>query len=128
MIFLVSFGGEGAAKFFTKLTLMTNVAMTIPYMFIAGAFASFKKKDSIEKPFVIYKSKAIGIAASIIVTFTVGFANVFTIIEPAMNGNVSDTIWMVAGPLFFSIVALLMYGNYERKMRKAPALKEQTVK
>lgn len=128
MIILVSFGGEGAAQFFTKLTLMTNVAMTIPYMFISGAFASFKKKDSIEKPFVIFKSKAIGIAAAVVVTFTVGFANFFTIIEPAMNGNVADTVWMIVGPLFFSMVALAMYGNYEKKMKSAPALKEQTNK
>ncbi len=127
MIVLVSFGGEGAAKFFTKLTLMTNVAMTIPYMFIAGAFASFKRKDSIEKPFVMFKTKAAGIAASVIVTFTVGFANFFTIIEPAMNGDLGSTIWMIAGPTFFSIVAILMYGNYERKMKAVPALKEQTV-
>lgn len=128
MIVLVSFGGEGAAKFFEKLVLMTNVAMTIPYMFISGAFASFKKRDSIDKPFVIFKTKGAGIAASIIVTFTVGFANFFTIIEPAMNGDMSSTIWMVAGPLFFSVAAILMYGNYEKKMKAAPSLKEESVK
>lgn len=126
MIILVSFGGEGAAKFFEKLVLMTNVAMTIPYMFISGAFASFKRKDSIEKPFVVFKSKAMGVAAAVVVTFTVGFANFFTIIEPAMNGDMTSTIWMVAGPIFFSVVAVLMYSNYEKKMKKAPALKEQT--
>lgn len=126
MIILVSFGGEGAAKFFEKLVLMTNVAMTIPYMFISGAFASFKKKDSIEKPFVIFKTKGAGVAAAVIVTFTVGFANFFTIIEPAMNGDMMSTVWMVAGPLFFSIVAILMYGNYEKKVKAAPSLKEET--
>jgi amino acid transporter len=128
MIILVSFGGEGAAAFFTKLTLMTNVAMTIPYMFIAGAFAAFKMKDSIPKPFIIFKSKAVGIAVSIIVTFTVGFANFFTIIEPAMNGDLSSTIWMIGGPIFFALVAVVMYSNYERKLKANPSLKEQSVK
>lgn len=128
MIILVSFGGESAAAFFTKLVLMTNVAMTLPYMFISGAFASFKKKDSIEKPFVMFKTKASGIAASVIVTFTVGFANFFTIIEPAMNGDIVSTLWMIGGPIFFSVVAILMYNSYERKVKSAPALKEQEVK
>ena len=57
LILLVSFGGESAAKFFDKLVLMTNVAMTIPYLFISYAFISFKRKDEIEKPFIIYKNK-----------------------------------------------------------------------
>lgn len=128
MIVLVSFGGEGAAQFFTRLTLMTNVAMTIPYMFIAGAFASFKMKDSIEKPFVVFKSKASGVIAAVAVTFTVGFANFFTIIEPAMGGDVASTIWMIAGPIFFAVVALIMYTVYEAKVRRNPALQQQTEK
>lgn len=128
MIILVSFGGEGAAAFFKKLVLMTNVAMTLPYMFISGAFASFKKKDSIKKPFVMFKTKTSGIIASVVVTFTVGFANFFTIIEPAMNGDMVSTLWMVGGPIFFSVVAVLMYSSYEKKMKAAPALKEQEVK
>lgn len=116
-VLLVSFGGEGAAQFFSKLVLMTNVAMTLPYLFLSGAFASFKKKKDIKKPFEVYKSYTGALVASSIVTFTVGFANFFTIIEPAINGNISDTIWMIAGPLFFSIVAIVMYGRYENKTK-----------
>ena len=77
LILLVSFGGESAAKFFDKLVLMTNVAMTIPYLFISIAFISFKRKDEIKKPFVIYKSKTVAIVVAYIVTAVVGFANVF---------------------------------------------------
>lgn len=123
MIFLVSFGGDAAAQFFTKLVLMTNVAMTLPYMFIAGAFASFKKKEAIKKPFTIFKSYKTGLIASIVVTFTVGFANFFTIIEPAKNGDLESTIWSIAGPLFFTVVALVMYGNYEKKLKSESAKK-----
>jgi len=43
MILLVFFGGDAAAKFFNKLVLMTNVAMTLPYMFISGAFNHFAR-------------------------------------------------------------------------------------
>jgi amino acid transporter len=117
MMILVSFGGEAAAAFFTKLVLMTNVAMTLPYMFLSGAFAKFKKNTDIKKPFVVYKSYSSALLATVIVTFTVGFANFFTIIEPATRGDVSSTIWMIAGPLFFTIVAWLMYSRYESRTK-----------
>lgn len=116
-IFLISFGGQGAAQFFTKLVLMTNVAMTLPYLFLSGAFASFKKKQEIEKPFEIFKNYSYALVATVIVTFTVGFANFFTIIEPAQNGDISSTIWMIAGPIFFTVTSLIMYGRYEKKIR-----------
>ena len=118
MLFLVSFGGDAMSAFFTKLVLMTNVAMTLPYMFIAGAFISFKAKKEIEKPFVIYKTQSSAKIASIIVVFTVGFANFFTIIDPALKGDLSSTIWSIAGPAFFTVVALVMYSSYEKKMGK----------
>lgn len=119
---LLTVGGEGASKFFTILVNMTNVAMTIPYMFIAGAFAPFKKKEEIKKPFIIFKNYKTALIATIVVTFTVGFANFFTIIEPAIHGDMTDTIWMIAGPIFFSIVALLMYGSYEKKSKNRKAI------
>ncbi|MEY8000128.1 glutamate/gamma-aminobutyrate family transporter YjeM [Clostridium sp. Mt-5] len=115
---LVSFGGDAAAKFFSRLVLMTNVAMTLPYMFLSGAFIAFKNKKEIVKPFEIYKSKSLTWICTILVTFTVGFANFFTIIEPATVGNLGDTIWMIAGPLFFTLVALAMYSRYEKKCSK----------
>ena len=117
MIFLVSFGGENAKLFFEKLVIMTNVGMTLPYMFISIAFIGFKKKSEIEKPFVVFKTPKSGIIAAVIVTFTVGFANFFTIIEPATNGNLSNTIWSIAGPIFFAIIAILMYSRYENKTK-----------
>ena len=138
-ILLVTFGGEGAAQFFNKLVLMTNVAMTLPYMFLSIAFPYFKKKTEIHKPFEVFKGyvtiieatrempypfevfKGYGISlvASIIVTFTVGFANFFTIIEPATGGDMSSTIWSIVGPAFFSIVAIAMFNRYEKKDKKA---------
>lgn len=114
MILAVSFGGDAMAEFFAKLVLMTNVAMTLPYMFISAAFIGFKNKEEIVKPFVIYKNKTGAKIAAVIVTFTVGFANFFTIIEPAKNGDLSSTIWSIAGPLFFTVVAVLMFNRYEK--------------
>lgn len=118
MILLVSFGGDAAEEFFNKLVLMTNVAMTLPYMFISWAFISFKKKKEIEKPFEVFKSYKSGMIAAVIVTFTVGFANFFTIIQPAVDGDLASTIWSIAGPAFFTIVAVLMYSRYEKNIKR----------
>lgn len=118
IIGLVSFGGDEVAKFFEILVAMTNVAMTVPYMFLSMAFISFKRKKEIEKPFVAFKSESFSLVATIIVTFTVGFANFFTIIEPAMNGDIKTTIFSIAGPIIFAVIAMIMYGNYDRKYGK----------
>ncbi len=121
IILIVSFGGSNGQAFFSLLVLMTNVAMTIPYIFLSGAFPAFKKKQlvgEIEKPFIVYKSYGIALTASIIVSFVVGFANVFSIIEPAINGRITDTIFMIAGPVLFSIIAFILYYLYERKVSK----------
>lgn len=128
MIFIVSFGGQAASAFFNKLVLMTNVAMTIPYMFISGAFAAFKKKTEIEKPFQVYKSYKSALVATVVVTFTVGFANFFTIIQPLTQGDVQSTLWMIAGPLFFTVVAFWMYHRYEKKQRSFPQAEKQVAR
>lgn len=118
-VMLTAFGGDGVSKFFSYIVLMTNVAMTIPYMFIAIAFIGFKKKKEIEKPFEIFKGYKSGVAAAVIVTATVFFANLFTIIEPALQKtpDMTSTLLMIAGPIFFAVVALIMYGRYEKKIR-----------
>ncbi|QQY79932.1 glutamate/gamma-aminobutyrate family transporter YjeM [Keratinibaculum paraultunense] len=118
IIALVSFGGDSVSKFFDILVIMTNVAMTLPYMFLAGAFPSFKKKKDIEKPFEVYKSYNSALISTIIVVLTVGFANFFTILEPALNGDIKSAAWSIAGPIIFTIMALLMYSKYEKKSNK----------
>ena len=115
IVLVISFGGKSAKAFFELLVLMTNVAMTIPYLFLSAAFISFKKKDNIKKPFEIYKNYNIAFIFSIIVTVTVAFANIFTIIEPALKGDYISTLAMIAGPLIFTLVALYIYNRGEKK-------------
>ena len=55
------------------------------------------------------------LTAAIIVSLVVGFANVFSIIEPAINGRITDTVFMIAGPVIFSIIAFILYYLYEKK-------------
>ncbi|ELC8395973.1 glutamate/gamma-aminobutyrate family transporter YjeM [Clostridium perfringens] len=117
-ILVASFGGESANKFFSYLILMGNVAMTIPYMFLSGAFPAFKKKKHIEKPFVMYKSYKSSLIWSIIVTFTIGFANLFTIIKPVIQDkDYTAMAFQITGPIVFSIIAFILYHNYEKKMK-----------
>lgn len=119
-IILTSFGGSGISQFFSYIVLMTNVAMTLPYMFIAIAFIGFKRKKEIVKPFEIYKSYKVSVIAAVVVTATVFFADLFTIIDPLLqkNPDVKSTIWMIIGPVFFTIVAFVIYWRYENKMKK----------
>ena len=115
-IIIVSFGGDSAAVFFNKLVIMTTVAMTIPYMFLSFTFPFFKAKKEIKKPFSIYKTFGSSVVAAVIVTLVVGFANIFTIIEPGLaKGNWVDTLLSGGGPILFVLIALLLYWNYDRK-------------
>ncbi|WP_314068385.1 glutamate/gamma-aminobutyrate family transporter YjeM [uncultured Vagococcus sp.] len=117
IVALISFGGKGAQEFYNILTLMTNVAMTLPYLFLAGAFPAFKNKAELDHSFTIFKTKTSTYVVTAIVMIIVGFANLFTIIEPLFRDEpkASDTLWMIGGPLVFSAIAFLLYKNYERK-------------
>lgn len=112
---IVSFGGDNAVQFFEILVSMTNVSMTLPYFFIAFSFLSFKKDQTIEKPFEKFKSMSATRIAVFVVCLIVGFANVFTVIEPAVSrGDYLTTIMSIAGPLIFTIIAILLYNRAEK--------------
>ncbi|MBQ8998657.1 MAG: hypothetical protein IJ086_08240 [Clostridium sp.] len=68
---------------------------------------------------MVYKSYGIALTVSIIVIIMVGFANVFTIIEPSIDqGGIStETIFMLAGPILFTVIAFILYYLYERKYK-----------
>lgn len=111
-LLVLSFGGSSVNSFWNLIILMTNVAMTIPYMFIAGAFPFFKKNQNIEKPLNIFKTRTSTIIWTIIVVCTIGFANLFTIISPAFNGDITSTVLQIMGPTLFAIFGLLLYKKY----------------
>ncbi|MDU7904570.1 MAG: glutamate/gamma-aminobutyrate family transporter YjeM [Peptostreptococcaceae bacterium] len=120
MILLVSFGGKSASEFFALLVLMTNVAMTIPYLFLSSAFPAFKKKQlegKVDKAFVVYKSVGMATTFAVIIGILVGFANVFTIIEPSLSSpaGLSITLTMIAGPVLFGVIGFFLYSRYEKK-------------
>ena len=120
MILVVSFGGKSASEFFALLVLMTNVAMTLPYLFLSSAFPAFKKKQlegKVDKAFVVYKSVGMATTFAVIIGILVGFANVFTIIEPTLSSpaGLSKTLTMIAGPVLFGVIGFFLYSRYEKK-------------
>lgn len=119
IIVIASFGGKSASSFLNYLILMSNVSMTIPTMFLSIAFIYFKRNDHIEKPFVIFKNKTLATILAIIVTITVGFANFFTIIEPAIETkDYISTLFQLAGPIVFGVIAWILISNYEKRYKK----------
>ena len=115
-ILLVSFGGDTASAFYNKLTLMANVSMTLPYLFLTLAFPFFKAKQGLERPFVIFNTRATTLLATTVVVLVVAFANIFTVIQPIIEANDwNSALWMVGGPIFFSLLAMGIYENYRRR-------------
>ena len=117
-------GANASVIFFAILTNMTNVAMTIPYLLIIVAYVKFKSNDKIAKPFKIM-SKGVGMAGAVTGFLVVGFANLFTIIQPIFQPETSgtgypvlDVITMVLGPVLFAIAAVLLMNNYKSKYPK----------
>lgn len=86
-ILLVSFSSSTASAFFNKLTLIANVSITLPYLFLALAFPFFKARQNLNKPFVIFKTRMSAIIATVVVVLVVTFANVFTIIQPVVKAK-----------------------------------------
>ena len=115
IIAIVSFGGKSAQQFFQILVSMTNVSMTLPYFFIAYSFLAFRRNESIERPFVRFKTYSTVKVAVAVTCFIVGFANLFTVIEPAISsGDWLTTIMSIAGPLIFTLIALYLYRRMEK--------------
>ena len=114
LLILASFGGAAASAFFNRIILASAVAVSVPYALIAIAFPIFKKKTEIEKPVTIFKGYKSSLFWTVIVVFSVGVADVITVMMPAMSGDVFSSVVMVAGPIVFSVIAILLYRRYQK--------------
>lgn len=107
---------EGAAGLYELIINMTNVGMTIPYVFLIFAWYRFRKNDKFEKDVILIKSNFLVILSLISTLTLVIFGNIFTIISPFLEGKYSVGIWTIIGPIIFSIIALVIYSNGEKKI------------
>ncbi|MCR5545324.1 MAG: glutamate/gamma-aminobutyrate family transporter YjeM [Lachnospiraceae bacterium] len=115
MVLLISFGGDTMQQFFVILTAMVNVGMTVPYMFISFAFPRFKKMEGLDHSFVAFKTQKSANIWGYIVTLTLLFANVFAVIQPALDGDIKTTFWSLSGPVIFGMAAWIIYSRYEKR-------------
>ncbi len=107
---------DGAAKLYELIITMTNVGMTIPYVFLIIAWYKFRTNDDLPKDVILIKSHAMVIFCLLSTTILVMFGNIFTIISPFLTGSYSEGIWTIIGPVIFSIIALVIYSNGEKKI------------
>ncbi|MDR1782285.1 MAG: glutamate/gamma-aminobutyrate family transporter YjeM [Bacilli bacterium] len=132
---LISLADEGAASmFFEVLTNMSNVSMTLPYLFIIYAFYRFKKNKDIEKPFTIINGKIVITLLTIVVMIVVGFANLFSIVQPfvdyfqatfatqaeqsaAFASALRTCLSMVGGPIIFALIAYFLMRRYNKNYK-----------
>ena len=66
----------------------------------------------------MFKNDTVAIIFTVLVTAIVGFANFFTIIQPAMAGDIATTVWSILGPVLFTITALILHARYEKKQNQ----------
>lgn len=120
IILIASFATPDPSAFYNILTLMANVSMTLPYLFLIYAFPKFKKKDGLDRPFQVYKNQGMTVLIAAVIFVLVLGANIFTIFQPIIEGaGARDTLWMIAGPVGFSALAIILYQIYASKTNKA---------
>ena len=114
IVFLVSFGGSAAQRFYTILTDMSNVSSTAPYMFLVGAFPFFKKKQY-DQSFVAFKSHTWTTILVLFVELILVVGTLFTFAQPVLDHDYETAFWTIAGPFFFAFVAYVFYQTASKK-------------
>ncbi len=117
VIFLLGFGAKNVSSIFNKMTLMTFVAGSIPYSFIVYAYIKFKQNKSIKKEYEFFKRKT-GIIYGLITFIVISLTNIFSVIQPALQHQYNDAVWIAIGPLLFIVLGFILYQRYEKKKRK----------
>lgn len=106
-VLLLGFGGSSVSSLFNKITLMISISASLPVSFIIFAYIKFKMNKNIVKTDEIM-SKKTGLIFAFSALITITIVNIVSILQPMLNGNIQTSLWIVAGPIFFSIIALLL--------------------
>lgn len=117
IIFLVAFGGSAASSFYQILTDMGNVSTCAPYIFLVGAFPAFQRKD-IPREFIAFKNRFWTMVLVWFVEIIVCLGIIFTCIQPILDHDYQTAFWTAIGPIFFGIVAWVLY-DYASKQARA---------
>ncbi|WP_270765005.1 glutamate/gamma-aminobutyrate family transporter YjeM [Weissella confusa] len=118
LVILISFGGKSAEQLYLVLTNMGNVSSTLPYVFLVAAFPLFKRLNDVERPFIFYKNPTITWIITILVEALTIISILLTIISPFQTGDWFSGIWTVVGPIFFGVLAWVLFTLGEKKHGK----------
>ena len=102
---------------FNLLTSMSNVASTLPYLFLVAAFPFFKKRQDLDRPFEAFHSRKTMLVIVTITLITLAIANGFTIIQPFIEKDWVGATATVAGPLVFGIFAWALYTIRSKRIK-----------
>lgn len=102
---------------FNLLTSMSNVASTLPYLFLVAAFPFFKKRQDLDRPFEAFHSRKTMLVIVTITLITLAIANGFTIIQPFIEKDWVGAAGTVAGPLFFGVFAWILYTVRSKRIK-----------
>ncbi|WP_283679398.1 glutamate/gamma-aminobutyrate family transporter YjeM [Lentilactobacillus sp. Marseille-Q4993] len=117
-IFFVSFGGSNAQKFYTILTDMGNISTTFPYLFLVGAFPFFKKKQGLDRPFEIFKNRALTNTVVVLVMVVLIGGIGFSAVQPFLDHDYQTGFWTIGGPIIFGFIAWIFLFQAKRRQAK----------
>lgn len=123
-VLLLGFGGGSVSALFNKMTLMTFVAGSVPYAFIIFAYIKFKGNEKIKKEYQFFNKKT-GIIVGIICFLVLTFTNIYAIIEPTLQGDFTNTLWIGGGPVLFAVLAYVLDVRYRSKVRRGIIVPEE---
>ncbi len=106
---------DGAAALYELIISMTNVGMTVPYLFFIYAWYRYRKNDGLRKNIIMIKNDMLVNILFVLATIAVVFGNVFTILSPFLDGDIQTGVWTIIGPIIFSIAAIVIYNRAENK-------------
>ncbi|MBO0471194.1 amino acid permease [Enterococcus sp. DIV0242_7C1] len=115
----ISFGSQYVVFLYNQLTLMTNISRAIPYLLVALAYPAFKKKQlSTIDSFGFIQSEKSSQIISRSVVFSIVLAIGFQLYQPISQGEVMKSVSLLIGPLLFTLIAYLLYNNFQLKQEQ----------
>ncbi|MCO7125188.1 glutamate/gamma-aminobutyrate family transporter YjeM [Sporolactobacillus shoreicorticis] len=112
LVLLVSFGNAKATSLYNNLTLMTNVSRSIPYLIVALSFPLFRRKRSTYE--LLTESQVPWASGTVSVSIVA--AIIFTVIQPITQARYLDSFFLIIGPIAFSLIALWLYRQFQKKI------------
>lgn len=114
---LIGFGGNTANTVYNNLTYMVTISTSIPWAFIVFSYIKFKLNDDIKKEYQFFNKKW-GVVVGSITFITLVFANGFSIVQPFLQHNYQQGIWIVSGPLIFGFLGWILAEVYLKRKEK----------